>query len=164
MSEQDVQDYQGPYGETDPDKPVKVDLYDANEGKVARDGGPYQDQLVAEEAERRRAKVEDREPDLDNPGPTAATQLVAKHQLVERDTSRAHYSDALEVETEPVTSFVVEPEVNEPDPTQADWDNDQSKVDALRASKEWDELKEHNASKQQEKSDEQEVNGDDEDA
>lgn len=127
----EVQDYEDPY--TNQEGAVKIDLYDSNKGKVARTGGPYQDELVAEEAEKRRAKLEGREPDYENPGPTAATQLVTKQHLVERDTDKAHYSDAVEVENEPVSSYVVEPEVNEPDPTQVDWDNDMDKVNAAEA-------------------------------
>jgi len=135
--------YQGPYGGSPDDKEVEVPLFDANKGKVPRTGGPYRDDLEREEAEERRAKVEDREPDLDNPPATAATHLVPEHYLVERDTDKSHYSDAVKVENEPFTSVIVDvtSELDkDPDPSQADWDHDQSKIDALRAQKEMAEL------------------------
>lgn len=123
---------------------VRVDLYDANKGKTPRTGGPYLDEIEAEEAEKRRAKVEGREPDLENPGPYVGTRLVPKSQLTERDTDKSHYSDAVEVKNEPVTSFVAEKPVNEPDPTQVDWDNDGSKVAALEAKVKLQELADRN--------------------
>lgn len=57
-------------------------LYNANDGLTGRDGGPYLDQLEDERAEILRAKVEDREPDLDNPPASAGTVLVTAGQLL----------------------------------------------------------------------------------
>jgi len=122
------------------DGTVTVDLYDANKGKVPRTGGPYQDDLAAQAAEEWRAKVEGREPDLDNPGPYAGTLLVPKSQLVERDTNLSHVSDTVEVENEPVASYEYTPPTSEPDPKQVDWNNDQSIVDAAVASAELEKL------------------------
>lgn len=115
------------------DGTVTVDLYDAAEGKQARSGGPYLDQIEREQAERRRAKLEGREPDLDNPPAVAGTVLVTKGQLVERDTDKSHFTDAVEVTVEPVDSFEVQQPITEPDPTQADWDNDSDKLKGLQA-------------------------------
>lgn len=64
----------------------KVDLFNPNDGLVGRDGGPYLDQVEAEEAEKRRARIEGREPDLKNPGPTAGIPLVTAARLVETHT------------------------------------------------------------------------------
>lgn len=123
---------------------VTVDLYDANKGKSPRTGGPYLDEVEAEKAEIRRAKLEGRDPDLDNPPAVVGTQLVPKSQLRETDVDKAHYSDAVEVTNEPVDSYTVEAPVNEPDPTQVDFDNDfdrikladaKAKLDALKADK-----------------------------
>lgn len=58
-----------------------VKLYNANDGIVGRTGGPYLDEEEMEAAEIRRAKVEGREPDLDNPGSTAGVHLVPAHLL-----------------------------------------------------------------------------------
>lgn len=136
--------YQGPYSGTPDEKEVEVPLYDANRGKVPRTGGPYRDELEREEAEKQRAKLEDREPDLDNPPATAATHLVPESQLREADTDKSHYSDFLKVENDPFTTVKVDTTSAfdaDPDPAQADWDNDQSKVDALRVGAEYQELK-----------------------
>jgi len=122
----------------------KVDLYLASHGKTRRTGGPYMDDIQREEAEIRRAKMEDREPDLDNPPADVATKLVPKSQLVETDTDKSHISDTLEVENDPVDSYVVPAPVNEPDPTQANWDNDSSKVAALEGAQRYQELVEKN--------------------
>lgn len=124
-----------------PEGDTTVDLYNANHGKTPRSGGPYLDDVEQELAEVRRAKVEDREPDLDNPPAAVGTVLVTKSQLIERDTAKSHYTDHVEVVNQPVDSYVVPAEVNEADPTQPDWDNDSTKVAALEASQRYDELK-----------------------
>jgi hypothetical protein len=118
-----------------------VDLYDANKGKVARTGGPYLDEIEAEKAEERRAKLEDREPDLENPPATVSTRLVPKSQLVERDTNLSHVSEFVEVENEPVTTIEVVTPKTEPDPTQVDFDNNYDNLNALRAGQELAQLK-----------------------
>lgn len=132
--EEEVATYEGPYANSLEEGPVKVDLYNANHGKAERNGGPYRDDLEAEEAEKRRAKLEGREPDLDNPPATVATVLVPKHQLVERDNDKSHYSDQVEVTNEPVDSYVVDPPESKPDPTQGAWDNDMQRIQSLEAS------------------------------
>lgn len=58
-----------------------VPLYNKNDGITGRDGGPYLDNLEAEAAEKRRALVEGREPDLDNPPATAGIVLVTGSEL-----------------------------------------------------------------------------------
>lgn len=124
---------------------VMVDLYDANDGKVPRTGGPYLDQLQKEQAEVIRAKAEGREPDLDDPPATAATQLVTKSELVERDTDKSHFSDAVEVTNEPVASVLVDTTSGfegTPDPSQADFDNDMTKVSVLEAGQKFKALQE----------------------
>jgi hypothetical protein len=121
---------------------VDQDLYIASHGKVPRTGGPYSDDLAREEAEKWRAKAEDREPDYDNPPATAGTLLVPKQYLRETDTDKVHFSDQVEVVNEPVQTVKVDvtsAEHTKPDPTQVAWDNDQSKVDALNARKVLDE-------------------------
>ena len=127
------------------DGEVVVNLYDANQGKLPRTGGPYRDDIEKEQAEVWRAKQEGREPDLDNPPATAATHLVPESQLVERDTNVSHYSDTLKNENEPVSSYVADTTdgfQGDPDPTQPNWDNDMSKVAALDAGLKMEELKE----------------------
>lgn len=57
-------------------------LYNPNDGLTGRDGGPYLDLEEAKRAEIRRAAVEGREPDLDNPGPSAGIQLVTATALL----------------------------------------------------------------------------------
>lgn len=136
-----VKVYDGPYSTHNTGEDVKVPLYDAAKGKSPRTGGPYLDEIAAEEAEVRRAKVEGREPDLDNPPATVGTVLVPKHQLRETDVDKSHYSDAVSVTNEPVDSYIVPAEKSEPDPSQVNWDHDQQKVDALKAEKEYAELK-----------------------
>lgn len=59
-----------------------VPLYNPNDGITGRDGGPYLDQVEAEQAEVRRAKVEGREPDLDNPPATAGIPLTTAAQMI----------------------------------------------------------------------------------
>lgn len=51
-------------------------LYNPNDNVTGRDGGPYLDEVEARNAEARRAVVEDREPDFDNPPATAGIPLV----------------------------------------------------------------------------------------
>lgn len=114
-------------------KTVKVDLYDANHGLLPRSGGPYLDDLEKEAAEIQRAKVEGREPDLDNPGAIVGTPLVPRHYLRETDTDHSHeaLADNVELVNEPVSSYEVTEPVSEADPTQVDWDNDHQKVRAM---------------------------------
>jgi hypothetical protein len=123
---------------------VVVNLYDANKGKTPRTGGPYLDEVQAEQAEINRAKQEGREPDLDNPPPYVGTQLVPASQLTERDVDKMHYADTLPIENEPVTSYVAEFPEDKADPTQADWDNNMDKVNALRGATEYKALVEKN--------------------
>lgn len=118
-----------------------VDLYIASHGKTPRTGGPYMDDIERERAEQIRAKMEDREPDLENPPATAGTRLVPKSMLYETDVDKRHFSDTIEVVNEPVDSYVVPAESTEPDPTQANWDNDSSKIAALEGAKRFEELK-----------------------
>lgn len=126
------------------DGELVVDLYDANDGKTPRTGGPYLDQVQKEQAEVIRAKAEGREPDLDNPPATAATQLVTAAELVERDTDKSHYSDTVKITNEPVASVKVDTTSafdGEPDPSQANFDNDMTKVNVLEAGKKFEQLK-----------------------
>ena len=119
--------------DVDEEGTATVPLYNAQHGKTPRTGGPYLDDVEREQAEIRRAKIENREPDLDNPPPTAGTVLVPKSMLVERDVDKNHLSDTVEVTNEPVASYTVPVEKTEPDPTQPDFDNDMSRVAALDA-------------------------------
>lgn len=64
-----------------------VNLYNPHDNLTGRDGGPYLDQVEAIEAEKRRAIVEDREPDLEHPPATAGIPLVTGPQLVAMSTS-----------------------------------------------------------------------------
>lgn len=126
---------------------VSIDLYNANHGKAPRTGGPYRDDIEQEQAELWRAKMENRDPDFDNPPASAGTVLVPKSQLVERDTDKSHFSDAVEVTNEPVATIVVDasdPFKGDPDPAQANWDNDMSKVNALQGGVLFQELTEKN--------------------
>lgn len=59
-----------------------IKMYNPHDGLTGRDGGPYLDQVENEAAEIRRAKIEDREPDLVNPPPAAGTPLVTGPELV----------------------------------------------------------------------------------
>lgn len=125
--------YVSPEG-SDSGKTETVELYDANKGKLERDGGPYLDEVEKIKAEEIRAKREGREPDYDNPPAVAGTRLVPKSYLTETDASYSHVSAAAEVENKPVA--VVEADVSsgydvDPDPKQADWDNDIQKVSAV---------------------------------
>jgi hypothetical protein len=76
----------GPGTLTQPEEasePSDVNLYLAADGLTGRDGGPYLDQEERRLAEKRRAFVEDREPDYDHPAATAGTVLVNASQLVD---------------------------------------------------------------------------------
>ena len=132
--------YDGPYSTEANEQDVKVELYDAAKGRSPRTGGPYLDEIAAEEAEIRRAKIEGREPDLANPPATVGTVLVPKHHLRETDVDKSHYSDAVSVTNKPVDSYIVPAEHSEADPKQVDWDNDQSKVNALQSEREYSTL------------------------
>lgn len=57
-------------------------LYNPNDGLTGRDGGPYLDEVQAQQDEIRRARVEGREPDLDNPGANAGIQLATAGQML----------------------------------------------------------------------------------
>lgn len=59
-----------------------VKLFNPNDGLTGRDGGPYLDQEEARIAEERRARVEGREPDYDNPGVTAGIPLTTAAQMI----------------------------------------------------------------------------------
>lgn len=65
---------------TKTEKPKTEALFNANDGLTGRDGGPYLDEVEAQQAEIRRAKVEGREPDLDNPPASAGIVLVTARQ------------------------------------------------------------------------------------
>lgn len=119
--------------DVDEEGTTTVHLYNAAHGKTPRTGGPYLDDVERELAEERRAKVEGREPDLENPPASAGTVLVPKSALTETDADKNHLSGTVEVTNKPVSSYVVPVEVNEPDPTQVDFDNDMSRVKILEA-------------------------------
>jgi len=114
---------------------TKLELYDANQGLMKRSGGPYLDEMEAVKAEERRAVVEDRDPDLDNPGPYAGTVLVPKQYLVEKDNDHSHAAlgGHVELEHDPVMVVDIPEEKDEADPTQVDFDNDQQKVAIMKA-------------------------------
>ena len=57
-------------------------LYNPNDGITGRDGGPYLDEVQAHEAEKARAIVEGRKPDLENPPATAGIQLRSAAQIL----------------------------------------------------------------------------------
>ena len=59
-----------------------IPLFNPNDGITGRNGGPYLDEVQAQQDEIRRAKVEQREPDLENPGPNAGIQLSTAAQMV----------------------------------------------------------------------------------
>lgn len=58
-------------------------LYNANDGLTGRDGGPYLDVEEDRRAEVVRARVENREPDLDNPPASAGTVLLTANQALQ---------------------------------------------------------------------------------
>lgn len=102
-------------------------LYNPNDSVTGRDGGPYLDEEEARQAEFRRAQVEDREPDYDNPPAIAGVPLVPASDLVSTATvnnlpSQAHnvdlsLSDALETQDEQdeVSRFTITGERDLPD-------------------------------------------------
>lgn len=55
---------------------MSTPLFNPNDNVTGRDGGPYLDEVEARSAESRRAVVEDREPDYDNPPATAGIPLL----------------------------------------------------------------------------------------
>lgn len=57
-------------------------LFNPNDNVTGRDGGPYLDEVEARTAEARRAVVEDREPDYDNPPATAGLPLLPAGQML----------------------------------------------------------------------------------
>lgn len=65
-------------------------LFNVNDGLTGRDGGPYLDREEQHEAERRRAIVEEREPDYSQKTATAGTQLVTGPQLVLQTANTNH--------------------------------------------------------------------------
>ena len=77
-------------------------LYDVNKGVNGRDGGPYLDEIEAQEAERRRAFIENREPDLDNPGPYQGSVLVDAETLIQNHNSTRHGKFEGEIKVDPV--------------------------------------------------------------
>ena len=65
-----------------------VTLFNANDSVTGRDGGPYLDVVQAQADEVNRARVEKREPNLDNPPPNAGIQLNnAAQQLATADVN-----------------------------------------------------------------------------
>lgn len=67
------------------DPSVSRDLFNVNDGLTGRDGGPYLDEVEQREGEKKRAAVEKRQPDLENPGPVAGTVLVTGQRLLQQD-------------------------------------------------------------------------------
>lgn len=59
------------------------DFYSIHDGKKGRSEGIYLDEVERRAAEVHRARLEDREPDLDNPPAVVGTPLVVKRQLVD---------------------------------------------------------------------------------
>lgn len=59
-----------------------VPLFNPNDGLTGRNGGPYLDEVQAQQDEIRRAKIEGREPDLDKPGANAGIQLSTAAQML----------------------------------------------------------------------------------
>lgn len=57
-------------------------LYNPNDRLTGRDGGPYLDQVQAQQDEILRAKREGRKPDLDNPSANAGIPLSTAAQLI----------------------------------------------------------------------------------
>lgn len=57
-------------------------VYNPNDGLTGRDGGPYLDEVQTRAAEKRRAEIEGREPDYDNPPATAGIQLSTAAQIL----------------------------------------------------------------------------------
>jgi hypothetical protein len=67
---------------------AETPLYNPNDGLVGRDGGPYLDEVQAEQDEIRRAKAENRKPDLKSPGPNAGIQLSTAGQMLATITTQ----------------------------------------------------------------------------
>ncbi len=61
-------------------------LFNPNDSITGRDGGPYLDEEEARVAEERRARVEGRKPDFDNPPATAGIPLVTAAELLSTAT------------------------------------------------------------------------------
>ena len=59
-----------------------IPLFNPNDGLTGRNGGPYLDEVQAQQDEVRRAKVEGREPDLEKPGANAGIQLSTAAQML----------------------------------------------------------------------------------
>jgi hypothetical protein len=57
------------------DKAQDTAFWNAQDGVRGRDGGPYADEVDAQQREIARARAEGREPDLDNPPPFVGNQL-----------------------------------------------------------------------------------------
>lgn len=127
--------------DVDEDGTATVHLYNAAHGMTPRTGGPYLDDVEREEAEKRRAFVEGREPDLENAPASVGTVLVPKSQLVERDVDKNHIAATVEVTNEPVASYEVPVVKTEPDPTQVDFDNDHQRVAQAEAGQRLQDLK-----------------------
>ena len=77
---------------------MPVDLFNPNDNVTGRDGGPYLDEVEARNAEARRAVVEKREPDFDNPPATAGIPLLTGGRIahvngVNNLPSQAHRYD-----------------------------------------------------------------------
>lgn len=100
----------------------KVKFYNAMDGVTGRDGGPYMDHDDARQAEINRARIEKREPDLDNPPATAGQVLLTEAQLVAQGSvpvsKQNGYQDAEQgILVEPVRE--VEIPVSTPTPVSA---------------------------------------------
>ena len=86
-----------------------TEFYNIHEGNRGRQPGEYLDVVERMQAEFRRADVEDREPDFDNPPATAGTPLVTKAILdtVVNPSSVGNTDDQL-VAPEPVSTLPVD--------------------------------------------------------
>ena len=71
---------------------AETPVYNPNDGLVGRDGGPYLDEVQAEQDEIRRAKAEGRKPDLEHPGANAGIQLSTAGQMLATLTVQGHPS------------------------------------------------------------------------
>ena len=83
---------------------TKGPLFNVHEGLTGRDGGPYMDDEERRLAEIRRAAVEGREPDFENMGAVAGTQLVPGAYLLDRQFNNSIPSQG---KVDPVTNSVV---------------------------------------------------------
>lgn len=82
--------------ESDVAKVTKLEpkkFFMAQEGMRGRDGGPYLDLVEREAAEIQRAKIEGREPDMENLSAVAGTVLVPIGQLADNLYSNPSMSD-----------------------------------------------------------------------